>query len=197
MKKHFQPYLELISKEEIKENLLNLYRSNVLRGNSLLHENGFSKISIYKCPDTQIQMRLHKWPKGSNDVTIHNHRWDLFSYCISGRLHCQNFKTRKDINNNTYIYQVSDADDNLEKKRTALYPVEVVSSCQYDLMSGGAHFLEYEELHRVEVPEDTFTLFISGPPKRDYSHVIYHEAPSKKRMSLGKERCIQIIEKIY
>jgi hypothetical protein len=78
MKKHFQPYLGLISKEEIKENLLNLYRSNVLRGNSLLHENGFSKISIYKCPYTQIQMRLHKWPKGSNDVTIHNHMGFIF-----------------------------------------------------------------------------------------------------------------------
>jgi len=190
----FSDYCTNTPIENLKREIKTILSQAHNRGSSLIHENGFSKISVIKSVDNEMQLRLHFWPKGAKDVSIHNHRWDLFGYCISGNLKLNNYSLLDSEENPRTVTRLSDADKNLVKCKQIIGTRDIAIQTIYQLRQGSFHFLESSVFHNVEVVSDSFTLFLSGPVKKMYSDVIYLVDSPAKRKKLNSEEINTIAE---
>jgi hypothetical protein len=187
------PFLLSKSQIDLKTYIKDLYENQITAGRNIKHENGFTKVSLFKCTESGIQARLHKWPMGSNDVTIHNHRWDLFSFCVEGQLKFLNYSIVKNQNDIYDLYEVTDANEKNEKQKILVKKVNLNLQSGYTISAGNYHFLHHSVLHKVNVPVDSYTLFVSGPPLKGYSNVIYQGNISKQRFEINQVECEKII----
>ncbi|ORT50228.1 hypothetical protein ST37_10040 [Vibrio sp. qd031] len=156
-------------------------------GSSILHENGFTKISLYKDPNTQLQLRLHLWPEGVEDTNIHNHRWNFLSFLVSGDMSFTNWlPSPSNVSSlESALYEVTDANKDLVKERTFLRNVSLDAQCQYRLKGSSLHFCHKDTLHSGSAHKNSVSLMITGTPTKSSTHVVYR---SKKRMSVTRKK---------
>ncbi|MCF1485576.1 hypothetical protein B7W85_02485 [Allorhizobium ampelinum] len=155
-----------------------LYKEDRRAGNSLYHENGFTKISLWKSENT-AQLRLHIWPNVQySDTGIHSHRWDLSSYVISGTLHAWNYRqmspeTTMPKHNLFRIYDAVAGNQPFEDAGHAGLKV----SAAYTVSDGEGHYLDFETMHKIHKSggRKAFTLMLSGPEQSPYSFISHDE----------------------
>lgn len=157
-------------------------------GTSLRHENGFTKVSLWKYSNA-CQIRLHIWPEGEFlDSRIHSHRWNLASYCAEGEITAYNYVESNDAEPiNTY--QLFDAVGG-KKNSVFLGKKGLKPGMVYTITRGHGHYLNHRTMHRVRKPAGvpTITLMLSGAERADHS--IISEADNfehKQRVFMGRD----------
>jgi hypothetical protein len=161
-------------------------------GKSFRHENGFTKLSLYKFPN-EAQLRLHIWPAAAfADSTIHSHRWSFSSFMIRGALEGINYSTAPQGFNSargipSTLYRLSDAASDGKKDWQHLESVTIREVSAYKIGPGESHLLEYTVLHKIrkEAGETAFTLMLAGVPQRDFS--IASMPPEKSVNTKGRD----------
>jgi hypothetical protein len=77
----------------------------ILAHNSHVHENGFTKLTLFDAVNGRYRIRLHIWdPKDSTkeEVNVHDHRYDFVSLVVTGRLE----NTRWNFSENGAVYKL-------------------------------------------------------------------------------------------
>ncbi len=151
------------------ENFTSKIDKNIRTGKSLNHENGFTKISMYKF-SSGAQLRLHIFPLHEFiDSSIHSHRWNLSSYILSGEMKCKNFRLITE-NDEHKIFKFYDEIGGT-KQCELDSKVGLVSDAQYVLFKGCSHFLNFKVMHQISKTfgSRTVSLMLSGSPQSDYS----------------------------
>jgi len=145
--------------------------SEIKRGQSQVHNNGFLKISLYKF-DSGWNLRLHVWPPKVSDPRIHDHRWSFASLSLAGRLDAMNYILDESALDNMPRYRLYDADLTGEKQLERIDDAKLRPTCSYRLSQGDFHLLDYRDPHIVWNPTNDYsiTLMLSGPAERSYSH---------------------------
>jgi len=167
-------------------------------GSSLRHENGFIKLSLYKDPNTSLQMRLHIWPVAEQFTNYHNHRWNFLSFILKGTLTAYNWDLDYDPNGKYTVIELSDADASLSKTKKNPRSTNLECGSSYRLISGNYHYANYKQVHLAFSPTASISLMITGTPLVDYSNVIYlNEERSKiPREKLSTMQCLKILDKL-
>jgi hypothetical protein len=138
-------------------------------GSSHIHRNGFSKISLFRNSRVGWNLRLHIWWKPSRDVQIHDHRWDLSSLVLAGRVRAVNYH---DGPGDDYaVAHYSDAADGGRKSVEAAGTCALRPVASYTLTASDTHSLVYNEPHLLDTSgsETAATLVLTGPPRRNFS----------------------------
>jgi hypothetical protein len=160
-------------------------------GESLTHENGFKKISIYKDSITGFQIRVHLWPKGVEDASIHNHRWNFFSYVLSGEIVASNFTIASSASEKAVqLLRLSNADDSLVKQTRVVDKVQYWENNRTTIGAGGMHYVHDSLMHRVTSPSGAVTLMLTGIPTKDHSEVIRLKTGGKVRERMSVAECV-------
>jgi hypothetical protein len=161
------------------------------RGTSLVHENGFTKISLWKF-DNGCLLRLHIWPEaGFVDSRIHSHRWKLSSFCMEGALTALNYAEDPQappINTFRLDDEVNGRKESAFLARKSLAPGSV-----YTVTRGEGHYLHHAIMHRVSKPEGVhaITLMLSGVAQNDHSIISEadcFQAPQRQFIGSGSDR---------
>ncbi|TFH93150.1 hypothetical protein [Vibrio ouci] len=166
-------------------------------GSCIVHENGFFKISLFKDSQTELQIRLHFWPAGSQDTNIHNHRWHFISSIISGSMTFTNWETATDLDSaqDMTLYEVSDASSGLVKTKTNLGSTRLMAHSQYMVNTGTFHYCHKDVFHSGKANQATITLMITGAPTKPSTRVIFHSEArqSVTRTALSAEQQIELM----
>lgn len=132
--------------------LRDMYRQNKGR----LHPNGFVKIPILKCSTkkTELSVRLHIWKRANTSTdlgNIHNHRWSMYSYLISGLLQNTEYSEEGSENREPYL-RYSYTPGTALRKHTLLFQdvVSVGVRSLYSIGKGEYYSLDHSIFHRVE-----------------------------------------------
>ncbi|HET9081704.1 MAG TPA: hypothetical protein VFO01_14500 [Trebonia sp.] len=149
------------------------------RGQSQLHNNGFSKISLLRFGQGW-NLRLHFWPTGYVDSRIHDHRWSFWSMTLAGAITARNFVIDDRTLQRTTCVRLYDAAADGSKKIEVIEPAGLRCSGSYELAAGHAHLLDYRDPHRVANTgtSPAVTLMLSAPAERDFSHSYGSRGPS-------------------
>ncbi len=159
---HFKNDLKILASNEdkIKEICMN----------STIHTNKFAKIILHK--ENGYKVRLHIWPlmDANQYHEPHNHRWDFDSYVLNG------------VMVNRIVNEVGTEKTFLKCKSL---PMKIGSTREYKIIGptsitkvedriikkGEAYEIKDNIIHIAKIPanEHTMTLFITHPPKKDYS----------------------------
>ena len=167
-------------------------------GSSLLHENGFVKLSLYKEPSTSLQVRLHIWPAAEQLTNYHNHRWNLLSFILKGTLTAYNWDLDYNPKGKYTVIELSDANATLSKTQKNPKNTNVECGSSYRLTSGNYHYANHKQVHMAISPTSSISLMITGTPLVDYSNVIYlnEERSKQPREKLSKKQCLKIVDEL-
>ena len=165
------------------------------RGGSVLHENGFRKISLFKDPESSMQLRLNFWPAGTVDASIHNHRWHFFSFVVRGSIDHSIFEVSpSDEPGALSMVELSDADANLKKTIGAATPVALRETHRTSLSQGGAYSLDLDSFHTISTATDAVTLMVTGRPLRPFTQVVRTAAAAATRRRLSNDECLEHVQ---
>jgi hypothetical protein len=149
-------------------------------GRSHAHNNGFLKISLWRHPETGTSIRVHVWKPARQPSTssVHNHRWNLSSLVLAGRLSFSNFEQVPAAGGGWFARDLTDADLRGVKQCAQLARCDLRLTCEYTVTPGGTHWIEHTQLHRTPAPSSfAATLVLTGPPRRSFSRVIMRPDP--------------------
>jgi hypothetical protein len=165
------------------------------RGGSVVHENGFRKISLFKDPDSSMQLRLNFWPAGTIDASIHNHRWHFLSFVVRGSINHSIFEaSRSDEPGALTMVELSDADANLKKTIGATTPVALREIHRTSLTKGGAYSLDLDALHTISTATGAVTLMVTGRPLRPFTQVVRTSPAAATRRRLTNDECVEHVQ---
>ena len=136
---------------------------------SYKHDNGFAKLVVAEVAGFKI--RIHDFFAGVGDGNIHNHRWDLESLVLSGRLDTQYF-----IDNTEGEKYV---EHRYVRENKAVYSIKATGHTRLKTMlaaemnPGSVYRFNREQLHRINPAEvDTMTLVLTHPAKSQNCRLI-------------------------
>lgn len=148
-------------------------------GGSYRHANGFDKLSLYRASSDAFKIRLHIWWNGAQDSAIHNHRWNLASCILRGRMYLRNYGVRAydDHRPVMWRHEYSDLVSGSTKSVKCLDRCSLDIEAGYLLSSGGSHSLHYSTPHLATTPEHevTASLVVTTKPAKEYSHAFLPE----------------------
>lgn len=183
--KSFTHEIEKLDPKDILSQTLEIIKNRKYSsGSSILHENGFSKLSIYKDQETELQIRLHFWPKGGEDTSIHNHRWNFISFLLHGNMTFTNWSIKEKTNSQREVYVMTDADKEYKKQKARLYNCRCDTHSKYVLSERAHHYCEKDVFHSGMANKASITLMITGKPTKEDTQVIFHD---EKRKSIFRK----------
>lgn len=166
------------------------------RGGSVLHENGFRKISLFKDPVSSMQVRLNFWPAGTVDASIHNHRWHFLSWVVRGSLDHTTFDVRPSAEPGALsMVELSDADADLRKTAGVASPVVLRETHRTALAEGSAYALDLDSFHTIGTTTDAVTLMVTGRPLRPFTRVIRTAEAAATRRRLTDDECLEHVRR--
>lgn len=175
----------------LREAMESVERAAQPRGGSVLHENGFRKVSLFKDPVTSMQVRLNFWPAGTEDGSIHDHRWNFLSLVVCGTLeHSVYEATPSTAAGAASMVELSDADASLRKSVGASAGVEVRELHRVVMPRGTLYSLDAGSFHMIRCRQDAVTLMVTGRPLRAFTRVIRTSPAAASRRALADDECL-------
>ncbi len=168
------------------------------RGMSYKHQHGFTKLSLYRSPKHQFNVRTHIWWDSEiSDESPHEHRWPFCSTLLSGALRVANFVIAEEGGPNSaegetvphVQHKFYDADKAGDKAVEVVRQVELMCAAKVRIVAGSQHMLWHDQPHQVfgEGGEVSATFLITGAACREFSNVYRGMSfESKKRELAGK-----------
>lgn len=160
------------------------------------HGNGFLKVPL--CDAGGVRVRLHCWPEDDcGEENVHNHRWDMASRVLIGRLTSEHYDPALDagpaagpLAAREYEYRKERPGLAAEAHYLGRRALRLAS--RHVVESGGVYALHHETCHRVvkRDREPTITLMVQSAPVRAYNRMFCfsEKPPAVCPVALGSAR---------
>ena len=159
----------------IESSALDASKDQELLDSSYFHPNGFSKLVLMRCPDTNFILRMHIWNNTRSEsvsTKIHTHSRDAWSRIVRGTIEDTTFIEVGDASSRLYKTKIKERDTKSSYvfEQGGKIDVRSVSSKMY--VKGDVYSFESDALHSSTVPENckTITLFLQSPTNREYAY---------------------------
>jgi len=133
-------------------------RSELCRA-SRLHPNGFVKLTLGSSRDERVALRLHIWPPGVEDSSIHTHRWSFTSLIVCGTLEESIFSPEPGA---TYTLTECQSDPSGQIRSQAIAPVGLKFVRTAVRIASDHYTCPPDRFHSVRNPTSSYayTLFV-------------------------------------
>lgn len=145
---------------------------------SYRHPNGFEKYMLFHDPDSDLLVRLHRWPVTAKEeigaANYHCHTRDFVSLVLGGaltdNLFDESLEVDAPVSAEKYKVYERPAGGRYRYEKLGQVGLEWVS--RETVVAGRAYSRSFDQIHRsgLESEVDALTLFIQGPLQRSFSY---------------------------